>query len=120
MALRDLLNIRPSVTAVIGGGGKTTLLRTLGEELAAGGKRVLLCTTTKILPFPDLPCARTAQELEILRRAHSLQCAGTPMPGTEKLTTPETSMAQLVEWFDYVLVEADGAARLPLKAHAPH
>ena len=29
-------------------------------------------------------------------------------------------MALLAERFDYVLVEADGAARRPLKAHAPH
>ena len=34
MTLSQLLDIRPGVTAVIGGGGKTTLLRTLGEELA--------------------------------------------------------------------------------------
>ena len=82
MALAKLLGIRPGVTAVIGGGGKTTLLRTLGEELAAGGKQVLLCTTTKILPFPGLPCARTGEELEALRREHRLLCAGTPVPGT--------------------------------------
>ena len=35
MDLAKLLDIRPGVTAVIGGGGKTSLLRTLGEELAA-------------------------------------------------------------------------------------
>ena len=120
MALSDLLAIRPGVTAVIGGGGKTTLLRTLGEELAAGGKRVLLCTTTKILPFPGLPCARREAELEALRREHRLLCAGTPVPDTEKLTAPETPMAELARRFDFVLVEADGAARRPLKAHAPH
>lgn len=120
MALSKLLAIRPGVTAVIGGGGKTTLLGKLGEELAAGGKRVLLWTTTKILPFPGLPCARTGAELEQLRREHRLLCAGTPVPGTEKLTAPEVPMGTLVEWFDYVLVEADGAARRPLKAHAPH
>ena len=120
MPLADLLAIRPGVTAVIGGGGKTTLLRTLGEELAAEGKHVLLCTTTKILPFPGLPCALTGAELEALGREHRLMCAGTTVPGTEKLTAPETPMAQLAEWFDYVLVEADGAARRPLKAHAPH
>ena len=34
MALRELLNIQPGVTAVIGSGGKTTLLRLLGAELA--------------------------------------------------------------------------------------
>ena len=50
MTLSQLLDIRPGVTAVIGGGGKTTLLRTLGEELA-GQHPVLLCTTTKILLF---------------------------------------------------------------------
>lgn len=120
MALSKLLAIHPGVTAVIGGGGKTTLLRRLGEELAAEGKRVLLCTTTKILPFSGLPCARTRAELEQLRREHMVLCAGTPVPETEKLTTPEVPMEILAQWFDYVLVEADGAAHRPLKAHAPH
>ena len=32
--LAEILGVRKGVTAVIGGGGKTTLLRTLGEELA--------------------------------------------------------------------------------------
>ena len=75
MTLSQLLDIRPGVTAVIGGGGKTTLLRTLGEELA-GRHTVLLCTTTKILPFPDLPCARTTAELDQLRfwRSGSTMC----------------------------------------------
>ena len=118
--LAGLLKIRPGITAVIGGGGKTTLLRTLGEELAAGGKCVLLCTTTKIFPFSGLPCARTAVELERLRQEHRLLCAGTPVPDTGKLTVPETAMGELARRFDYVLVEADGAAHHPLKAHAPH
>ena len=119
VTLANLLDIRPGVTAVIGGGGKTTLLRTLGEELAEQ-HTVLLCTTTKIFPFPDLPCARTAAELDDLRRSYRLLCAGTDVPGTGKLSVPETPMALLAERFDYVLVEADGAARRPLKAHAPH
>ena len=52
--LTPLLEIRPGLTAVIGSGGKTTLLRTLGRELAEAGHRVLLCTTTKIFPFSDI------------------------------------------------------------------
>ena len=119
MPLRELLDIRPGVTAVLGGGGKTTLLRTLGEELAQGG-RVLLCTTTKIYPFPDLPCARTAEELDDLARRYRLLCAGTEVPGTGKLTAPAYPMAALAARFDYVLVEADGSAQRPMKAHAPH
>ena len=119
VSLATLLEIRPGMTAVIGGGGKTTLLRTLGEELAQHS-RVLLCTTTKMLPYPELPYAANRQELEQLRDKCALLCAGTPVPGTEKITAPDADMAELVEWFDYVLVEADGAARRPLKAHASH
>ena len=119
MELAKLLDIHSGVTAVIGGGGKTTLLRTLGEELAERN-RVLLCTTTKIFPFPGLPCAMTAEELDSLRRELRLMCAGTPVPGTEKLTAPPVPMAELAAWFDYVLVEADGSAQRPFKAHASH
>ena len=119
MELAKLLDIHPGVTAVIGGGGKTTLLRTLGEKLAEES-RVLLCTTTKIFPFHDLPCAMTAEELNSLRRELRLMCAGTPVPGTEKLTAPPVPMAELAAWFDYVLVEADGSAQRPFKAHASH
>lgn len=117
MEIAAFLDIRPGVTAVIGGGGKTSLLERLGKELTGS---VLLCTTTKILPFPGLPCARTSEELARLRQSHRLLCAGTELPGTGKLTALDISMTQLAAWFDYVLVEADGAARRPMKAHAPH
>ena len=119
MELAKLLDIHPGVTAVIGGGGKTTLLRTLGEELAEE-KCGLLCTTTKIFPFPGLPCANTREELDTLRREHRLLCSGIPVPGTGKLMVPPVSMTELTSWFDYVLVEADGSAQRPFKAHAPH
>ena len=118
MALRELLNIQPGVTAVIGSGGKTTLLRLLGAELAENGKRVVRCTPTKIYPFPGLPCARDCAELEALS-SRRLLCAGTPLENG-KLTAPEVPLAELADRFDYVLTEADGSARLPLKAHAPH
>lgn len=119
MELAALLEIRPGVTAVIGGGGKTTLLRTLGEELARE-HRVLLCTTTKIFPFPQMPCAGTLAELDALRERHRLLCGGRAVPGTGKLTALDASMAELRLRFDYVLVEADGSAQRPLKAHAGH
>lgn len=117
--LKELLEIRDGVTAVIGGGGKTTLLRTLGEELAQH-HRVLLCTTTKIMPFAGISWAETAEELDRLRQQHRLLCAGTFLPDSGKLTASLMSMAQLAAWFDYVLVEADGSAQRPLKAHASH
>lgn len=118
MTLAKLLDIRPGVTAVIGSGGKTTLLRMLGTELAEAGSRVLLCTTTKFYPFPGLPCAHDRAELDALASI-PLLCAGTPLEHG-KLMALEVPMADLAARFDHVLVEADGSARLPLKAHAPH
>ena len=47
MELRELLEIGPGLTALIGGGGKTTLMYHLASELRQQGT-VLVCTTTKI------------------------------------------------------------------------
>ncbi|MET0015638.1 selenium cofactor biosynthesis protein YqeC [Oscillibacter sp.] len=115
------LQIRPGVTAIIGGGGKTSLLRTLGEELVKAGYKVLLCTTTKIFPFDGLPCVtETGTDALLVARAQGgLICAGMLLDNG-KLTAPAAPMTQLEALFDYVLVEADGSAHLPLKAHAPH
>lgn len=117
MELWELLEIPMGVTAVIGGGGKTSLLRALGRELSRR-HRVVLCTTTKIYPFPDLPCARTAADLAALA-GEALLCTGTDAP-SGKLTVPPVPLAELERRYDYVLVEADGSAGRPMKAHAPH
>ena len=122
MNLQTLLDIRPGITAVIGGGGKTTLLHTLGDELASQGSRVLLCSTTKIFPFPDLQNLEnpTEETLSSALNTHRLLCIGTPVPNTGKLTSPNLPMSHLAALADFVLVEADGSAGRPLKAHAPH
>lgn len=120
MTLRDALCIRPGVTAVIGGGGKTTLLRVLGEELVTAGHRVILCTTTKIYPFRGLPNLADGEDIPAALSACPLLCVGTPVPGTGKLTVPALPMAELAALADYVLVEADGSAGRPMKAHLPY
>ena len=40
-------------------------------------------------------------------------------PETGKLSAPAEPLNELAQRFDYVLAEADGSKRLPLKAHAP-
>jgi probable selenium-dependent hydroxylase accessory protein YqeC len=121
--ISGLLGVAPGVTAVIGGGGKTTLLRTLGEELAHGGAAVVLCATAKFYPFAGLPNLQdpSAPELAAALKKDRLVCAGREVPDTGgKLTAPGLPMEALAALADYVLVEADGSARRPLKAHAPH
>ena len=122
MSLAELLEIRSGVTAVIGGGGKTALLRTLGEELSRGGARVLLCASAKIFPFAGLTNLADPTEAALAEalRACGLVCAGTPVPGTGKFAAPGIPMTRLAELADYVLAEADGSAGRPMKAHASH
>ena len=120
MSLAELLEIRSGVTAVIGGGGKTALLRTLGEELSRGGARVLLCASAKIFPFAGLTNLADPTEAALAEalRTCGLVCAGTPVPSTGKFAAPGIPMIRLAELADYVLAEADGSAGRPLKAHA--
>ena len=119
MKLSDYLEIRPGLTAVIGGGGKTTLLYALAEELRKTGS-VLLCTSTHIRIPPQYPLVTgdDAAVRDALRR-NRVVCAGMPA-GSGKLTAPAIDFLTLIHLADYVLVEADGSRGLPLKAHASY
>ena len=77
MELRELLEIGPGLTALIGGGGKTTLMYHLAAELRQQGT-VLVCTTTKIWPPAHLRvCTEEGTLREELRR-RGIACAGMP------------------------------------------
>lgn len=110
MGFATALQIEKGITAIIGSGGKTSLLCRLASELSG---RVLICTTTHMFPPAEFPFAQRAEAWE------GVLCVGTP---TEmgKLTAPQQSFAELSALADYILVEADGSKHLPLKAHAPH
>ena len=119
--LAEVLGVREGVTAVIGGGGKTTLLRTLGEELARSGARVILATSTKFRPFPGIKTVPGGErEIAEALGCAPLVCAAAPWGESGKLAESPVPMARLAALADCVLVEADGSAGLPLKAHAPH
>ena len=118
MQISSLIKIKRGVTALIGGGGKTTLMYTLAEELRTRGS-VLLCTSTHILIPDHYPVITSKNDLQPAISKHGAVCMGTPAENG-KLTAPSVSFNELVSFADYVLVEADGAKRLPLKAHAPY
>ena len=118
MKLAPLLKIEKGVTAIIGSGGKTTLLRTLSGELPG---RVLLCTSTHFQGYADLPTVLdpTAADLRKALAAHPIVCAAGRSP-TGKLVDCGLPYETLADLADFVLVEADGSRRRPLKAHARH
>ena len=115
MELWKLLDIRPGLTAVIGSGGKTSLLRVLAQELSRRGS-VLLATTTHIMRPDWCPFAETEAALRAAFARSPIACAGAFTP-EGKLTAPDFPGWQAAA--DFVLVEADGSRRLPAKAHAP-
>ena len=118
MKLAPLLKIEKGITAIIGSGGKTTLLRTLSGELPG---RVLLCTSTHFQGYADLPTVLdpTAADLRKALAAHPIVCAAGRSP-TGKLVDCGLPYETLADLADFVLVEADGSRRRPLKAHARH
>ena len=105
MNFAEAFQIQKGITAIVGSGGKTSLLCRLASELTG---RVLVCTTTHI--FPLFPFATRAEEWE------GVLCIGTPTD-SGKVTAPAQSFEELETMADYILVEADGSKRLPLKAH---
>lgn len=181
--LSELLHIPRKTTAIIGSGGKSTLLRALAEELATEGAasagfaaaeiatdkpqagkspsegcpteeaagdnpsadgdepssrrpatkgaatagtgrrvRVIVTTSTKIF-VPDwcpVLLDATMDEVRLALSTHSIVCVGRIHEPTGKLDTPNMAFSDLEDAADYLLVEADGAKMLPLKAHAEH
>lgn len=118
MGFAEALDVRPGVTSVIGSGGKTSLIAALARELPG---TVVLTTTTHILPFPDAPLVTSAgaDGVRAALAKSRVVCVGSQAEKNGKLVTPELGVDALASLADYVLVEADGARRLPLKAHAP-
>ena len=120
------------VISFIGGGGKTSLMFHLAGLLVKSGRRVLTTTTTKIfVPTPDQSKSLVIESdpQTVLRSVASCQkCSGhvtaaARLLGNGKLKGFESEDITVFKesgLFDWILVEADGAAGRPLKAPAEH
>lgn len=119
--IAQAFGILPGVTAIVGGGGKTTLMLALARVLSQSGARVIVTTTTHIFPPEHIIICNPANinEAQNVISQNNPVCFGKPSQN-EKLTTPDLPIGQMEAIADYVLVEADGAKRLPLKAPAEH
>lgn len=129
-----LLPGAPRVIAFVGAGGKTSAMFRLASELTAAGQAVLVTTTTHLFdprlepgrpegevlfsaameaPFEGgaLPPARPGLSILFSREGEK--------PGKVKGIHPSWVPALKASWA-YVLVEADGSKRLPIKAPAAY
>lgn len=122
----------PPVVAIVGGGGKTSLLYRLGDEAAALGRPAILAGTTRFTPPPApelLPTIRECSDGNALDAARGALATDRPLvihSGTEAKgrlgpLMPETvdALAALPR-LGLLALEADGSKLRPFKAPADH
>ena len=104
------------IISIVGAGGKTSLLYNLAEVRTALGQRTAVMTTTKIYA-PEAVC-RTVEDCIACWQDGRYAVCGEPA-AQGKLSLPN---AMLLNWLlqnaDCLLIEADGAKRMPCKAPA--
>lgn len=117
--LENLLSPSRGIVAVMGSGGKSTLLARGGAVMAAAGRTVALSTTTHMLPPARIALVCGLGELDAELARSGIAAIGELDEETGKLSEPACGIGALARHADLVLVEADGSKRLPLKAHGP-
>lgn len=113
------------VISVVGGGGKTTFIEVLADELKQKGKRVLIAPSTAM----GLPPESKYNNLFI----GEISLEFSPESGSItyfaqhndsiKIRTKDILLIENLKSrgiFDYLLIEADGAKRKPIKAPGDH
>lgn len=113
------------VVSLVGGGGKTATMYLLAHELAGQGRRVIVTTTTNIMPpDPPLNCLisnatrdveKALQAEDIIVLADSLDPDNGKLTGIDPLWIKE-----LIKISDNIIIEADGSRNLPFKAPEDH
>jgi len=116
-SLVSMLNItNRSVVAVVGCGGKTSLIEFMAEGLRE--KKVLISTTTKIFPprMKDIVLCETLGQCKEHEARTGVQCMGLLNRTSGKLEALPLAFLQAIKTrYDIVLLEADGSRGLPCK-----
>ena len=135
VTLREALCLEEGgVVSFAGAGGKTSLMFRIAHELSSAGESVLTTTTTKIMmpskdQSPHVILSNSVEEvldkakflikenLHISAASQRLVSPLQKLKGFDPEVIDEISKVGIFRW---ILVEADGAAKKPLKAPAFH
>lgn len=114
-------NNEKNIISFVGGGGKTTSMYTLANELSNLGKKVLVTTTTHMhMPKDYINFKGDLNEIKERFKDSNLITVGIK-DKNEKISSVGNEIAEiLIELCDFLLIEADGSKMLPLKAPASH
>jgi probable selenium-dependent hydroxylase accessory protein YqeC len=113
-------NMSRCVVSIVGAGGKTTLMLSLAGMLARSGK-VLVTTTTKIyVPDPGsydfMAIGSSNFDMYNRMQASGIYIYGSAVDDENKIIgLAAADVDRLAHFFDYVLVESDGAKKKLIK-----
>jgi probable selenium-dependent hydroxylase accessory protein YqeC len=116
---------KKEVLSFVGGGGKTTTIFKLGQELKALGKKVLITTTTAIYDPEEGEYDYYFlgdYEGDFYPKEGSITILGREVRQGKLwgLSLANMDRTILQGLFDFILIEADGAKNKPIKAMASH
>ncbi len=119
MKLKDLLNLnKGDVVSIVGAGGKTTFMYSLAEELRNESK-VLVTTTTKIYvpekKYYDFESIGD-DSFDKFNNHNGIYLYGKYVNDENKIIgLNENVIDNKLSYFDYILIEADGSKKKPIK-----
>ncbi len=121
--LASLSGTDKAFVSLTGGGGKTTLMIMFADYLRSIGKKVLITTTTKIMSPQrhDYRVDRVFSDDKVLDYFPTGACS--VLYALENAETgkwycpPFENLGTLMDRYDVIINEADGAKRLPVKVH---
>jgi len=131
MTLVEALGLADArLIALVGAGGKTSLMFALTREFVDAGESVLLTTTTRLAaaevagPWPEIVATESTETFDSTPRPAGavLVHAGIDATAGKAIGLDPVAVDRVAAsgTFDRILVEADGAARRPLKVPAAH
>lgn len=104
-----------NIISVVGGGGKTTIIKALLDEFERQVKRAIGMTTTKIR-VPNYGKILIEESFELLDAMTGVITIGKYW-NAEKMTSPSKQFqTELYKRYDTICIEADGSKGLPSKA----
>lgn len=106
--------------ALVGAGGKTTLMYALADDLAGRGVRTLVTTTTHIRRPQERYLARTPGEARRIWNRGSYAVAAADLKNGKMAGLSRQDWETYAGIAETVLVEADGAKGMPCKVPAGH
>lgn len=122
MLENSLQDLRGSCVALIGGGGKTSLLRRLGKELAPDYPKMILTSLTQSFPLPGFPSIplhsfQTDDLAGLFTGPYPPYITGLPTGNGKYSGISEKDLSAMMKYSPLCVFECDGARNLPLKAH---